>query len=800
MSDIRYAIRSLLRARWFTIAAILTFAVGIGLNAAVFSIVDRMLFRVLPYGETDSLVLLRSCNEAAVCGGAFPAVIAFEGQRRLTMIDDIAVAAMPGVYRLSQEADDQPLRLSGVSPNLLRVLRVHPVLGRDFSDEDATEKRRVGLLGHATWQRRFSGDPSVVGRTLGTGAGAITIVGVLPPDFIPPTWTAVDPKWDGVAMQTSGWAGIGPNGMIAVPVARLAEGVSIESARAEVQALVSALGPELKQARALRPGGALPLVRVDPIQESLFSRFSAHASLIAAAGVVLLLLSCANLASLLVARGRSREHTTAIHASLGASAKRLVGIALFESVLICLAGGAVALLAVALTSNALLSVLPPLFARYAAPVGDLRVLGAALAGALVCAVLTAVSPALHVARVDVLSILQRGPRGTRPRGLRGGRALLVLESALGVSLVLGGLVLLTSFTRLAGEDLGFKPEGLYTIWLRGTPPAAPLTPEARLLRYRQLIDTLAAIPDVRSAAGADSPVASGMAPMRPLTPDDSIPGARFQISAGYFETLKTPFLAGRQFSAVEVETRSPVAILNLSAARVLFPGVPVPEIIGRALVLANEPPRTVVGIVPDLKQRHNEATDGSLYLPLGAEPSNYTAAVIRMEAGKAPPLGLIQQRLRATIAPAVIPEASAMSAWLDGGLQDPRFRAVLFSVLAAAALLLAAVGLYAVSTFEMTMRRYEMGVRLSLGARGSDIRRMVLIDACRPLVLGMVIGLAGAYWTERYLQTFMYGVEPRDPAIYAAVIAILLMTALVAAWIPAQRAASVDPADVLRIA
>ena len=798
MSDVRYAFRSLLRARWFTMGAVLTFAIGIGLNVAVFSIVDRMLFRALPYHDPDRLVLLRSCNERAFCGGSFPAVIAFEGQRRLTTIDDIAVAGMSGTYRLSSDAEDQPLRLTRVSANLLRVLGVQPVIGRDFSDEDAAEKRRVGLLGHATWQRRFGGAPDLIGRTLGAGASAITIIGILPAEFIPPTWTAVDPKWDGIAMQTSGSVGIGPDGMIAVPVARVAAGASIEAARAEVYALVAALGSELRRADALRPGGALPLIRVDPIQDSLFSRFRAHASLIAAAGVVLLLLACANLASLLVARGRSREHTIAIHASLGASWQRLVGSALVESVSVCLAGSAVALLALSLTSNALLSVLPPVFARYAAGVADLRVLGAAVAAALVCAVLAAVSPALHVARVDVLSILQHGPRRSRATGLRGGRALLVLESALAVTLVLGGLVIFTTFTRVAGQDLGFRPEGLYAISLRGAPPAASLSPEARLVRYRQLLDTLASVPDVHSAAGADSPIASGVPPMHTLTPDDSIPGGRFQISAGYFQVVRTPFLAGRGFTEPEVESKALVAILNASGARTFFPGVPSAQIIGRPLVVGNEPSRTVVGVVPDLKERYNEVTDASLYLPLGAEPSNYPAAVVRMEPGKAPPLGLIQQRLMATLEGTVIPEAFAMSTWLEGGLQDPRFRAVLFSILGVAALLLAAVGLYAVSRFEMTMRRYELGVRLSLGARGSDIRRMVLVDACRPIVVGMTFGLAGAYWTEQYLRSFMYGVQPRDPAIYAGAIAILLTTALVAAWIPAQRAARLDPSEVLR--
>lgn len=794
MTDLRYTIRSLLSARWFTVAAVLTFAVGIGLNVAVFSIVDRVLFRPLPYGAPDRLVLMRVCDGKGECYGSFPSLLALEARERSATLNDVAVAAFPALVRISEAAEDPPLRLSGASPNLLRVLQVQPVVGRDFSDEDALLKRRVGLLTYQTWQRRFAGSPDILGRTLGSGSSALTIVGVLPAAFIPPTWTSVDVRSDGLLLETSGWAAIARSGGVAVPVARLAPDASLADARAEIDTFVSALAPQLRGR-----DGTMPLIRLDPIQGSLFSRFTENAWLIVAAAVVLLLLACANLATLLLARGRSREHTNAIHSAIGAGPGRLLLMATAESLLVCLAGAAVALVAVAASTSALLAVLPPLFARYASGITDPRVLLTALAAALAGALVGGVGPAFRTARVDVLVLLQRSSSATRVRRIRGGRALLAVEAALGVALVLSAVVVSRSFVVLSGEDLGYQPEGLYAVTYR---PAASAPPprdaNARLAAYKQVIDTLATTPGVEIAAGADSPVAGAYAPMHPLTQDGSIPGARLQVSATYFDALMTPFSAGRNFTSSEVDARAPVAILTISAVHAFFPHRTPTSIIGTAVTLNGEPPRTIVGVIPDLRNQYAETSGPAMFLPLGAEPSNYPAAIIRVPSGTAPPLAQLQQRLSTALGFRVIPQTSSMAERLDAGLADARFRAVLFTVLSAAALLLAAVGLFAVASFETTSRRYEMGVRLTLGASRAQIRRTVVLDACRPVLVGIALGLVGAFWGEQYLKNFMYGVQPRDPMTYASVIGILLATAVIAAWLPATRASRLDPAEVLR--
>jgi len=515
------------------------------------------------------------------------------------------------------------------------------------------------------------------------------------------------------------------------------------------------------------------------------------------AALVLLLLGCANLANLLLARGRSREYTLAVHVALGAGPGRLIAMALIESVAICVAGAGIAVAAVAITSQTLLTIVPPLFVRYAAGIVDLRVLGVTLLAALACATAAAVVPAVRLSRVDVLGILPRGTSVSRRSRSAGARALLVLEAAIGTALVLSGIVVFKSFTNVAYEDLGYQPENLYMVSVRGG-ERPPSDAGVRATRYRSLLEALAALPGVQAAAGADSTVASGQAPMRLISKDRSVRGGRFQVTANYFETIGTQLVAGRAFMATEVEQRSPVAILSVSASRHYFPGAEAAQVIGRSLSIDGAPPVSVVGVVPDFKQRYGQEGRAALFLPLGAEPSNYPAAVVKMQPAAKPQLALWQERLTTQLGYPAMPTVTAMPRSLDTALQDPRFRAVLFGVLSLSALLLAAVGLYAVSSFEVAMRRREIGVRMALGAARGQIQLMVIRDACRPVLVGIGVGMTAAFWWERLLGDFMYGVEPRAPGTYLTVLAVLLGTAVLTALLPARRAAALDPVAVLR--
>jgi putative ABC transport system permease protein len=403
-------------------------------------------------------------------------------------------------------------------------------------------------------------------------------------------------------------------------------------------------------------------------------------------------------------------------------------------------------------------------------------------------------------RASICSRSFRGrPGGARRSRLRGGRGLLVIEAALGIVLVLSGLLVLKSFANLSGEDLGFRPDGLYAVGVQpaaGRDAPAPPSPEASLAAYQELLELLRGVPGVTSAGGADSVVASGSAPMRGISKDRPIRGGRYQISAGYLETLQTQFIAGRPFTGAELRERAPVGILSASAARHFFPSLPPPDVVGRPLPV-DHLALDIVGVVPDLKQRHGEDPSAALFVPAGLEPSRYSLAVIRMHEGQAPSLAELRERLSAHVGPVTV-TLRPISEGLDAWLADPRFRAILFSTLALSALLLAAIGLFAVTSLEVAGRRHEMAVRLSLGATGGHILQLVVLGACRPVALGLVVGLVGAYWAERFLQAFLYGIDGRDPVTYVAAVTVLLTATVAAAWIPARRAVRVDPASVLR--
>lgn len=794
MSDVWYSIRSLLSARWFALGAALTFALGIGVNLAVFSAVDRMLFRTLPYANPHELLLLRVCSAPDSCNGSFPSILAYEGRQRLQTIGEMAVAGPPGPFRVSTEpSEERQVRLIGVSPNLLRVLGVKPVLGRDMTDEDLRDKQRVVLLGYETWQRRFAGASNIVGRVFGSSAAPATVIGILPRDFIPPTWTAMDPTWDGLVLDAGGWATIGPKGGIMVPFARLAPEATRDAAQAEVRALVETLAGQLRQPGS--PADApLPNVRLDRIDAALFSRFQDYAWLIVAAAAVVLLMACANLAGLLLARGRSREREAAIRSALGASPMRIVRSAILETAAVCALGAIVAVVVLAGTTQALVALLPPLFSRYLAGVADVRVLVFALGVAAMCAVAAGVWPGVRMARVDIKSVLQGAGRTGRRSRLRGGRSLLAVEAALGVFLVLAALLAVRSFSVLAAEDIGFRPESLYRVTV-SAPANQP--PAQDLAEYEQMLQVLTQVPGVTGVGGGDSVVSSGATAMRGFSSDRPRFGGRYEVSAGYFAALDSELLAGREFTEGEISGRSLVAIVNASAAAAVWSGLPFRDVVGQTLSLGKEASRQVVGVAKDLRDWHGADVRPALYVPLGAEPRFYRQMLIRAASGATPALAIIRERITGRVGQRTVSLAPVASS-LEPSLQDPRFRAVLFATLGLCALLLAAAGLYALAAFETSLRQHEMGVRMSLGASARRIRALVLREAVWPVVFGSAAGLTGAWWTARFLQAFLYKVEARDPWAYAFVALVLLGTAVLAAWLPARRASRVDPAVVLR--
>ena len=798
MSDLRYAVRALLHARWFTIGAILTFALGIGVNVAVFSAVDRLLFRALPYAHPESLVLLRSCDRTTgVCSaGSFPAAVAFALSQGSPTLQDVAAAGF--VRTMVRRRGDEaiaPLMFVNVSPRLLRAVGVRPRIGRDISDAEIASKTVAAWLSDDAWRTTFGADPTVVGSTIWSGNTPVAVLGVLPAGFIPPDWGGQYATWTGLVVEYDGWTAAGPTGRMIAPFARLKPGVPLAAAQAEVTALASATPPDPRN-----PNLPPESLRVDPIQSSLFSKTRPYLWLVMLAAGAVLLIACTNLAGLLLARGRRREHQAAISTALGASPGRLMAGPMLESLLVCTAGAAAAVVGLELTANLVSREIPPLFSRYAENVNDLRVLVYCLAATAGCTIVAGVIPGWRLARTDLLPLLQKGTRGGGHARVRGGRVLLAVEAGVGAVLVLGALLALRSFVHLAQDDLGFQPEGLYYVRIALTTPPATRADvfDAEREHISQAVDVLRTMPGVRAAASGDYVPGPPEAPVYGFSKDVR-PGYRVQVSPDYFTALGMPLLAGRAITDTDVAAHAPVVVMNILAVRRLWPGLTPQQAVGQVWNEDGEAPRTVVGVT-GVVRRELGGTDAApaAYLPMGAAPTPWTRTILRVPAGQVLQAGAVDAFLGARLPGVRVTSLTYAPDLLEPNLRDPRFRAMLLSIFALTGLGLAALGLYAMASFEVAARRYEMGVRLTLGATPRRLQQLVIRESVRPVVFGAIAGLVVSWWLATSAQAFLYQTDGRDLRFYVPVVGVLVLSAALAAWLPARRAARTDPAIVLR--
>ena len=791
VSDLRYAARSLRRARWFSIGAALTFALGIGINVAVFSTVDRMLFRPLPYGRADELALLGEYSRGdAQPSGTMSALVVSEVRRQVSSIVDLATTG--DAPRFAPGPDAPPdLALITTSWNMLRVLQVAPVLGRDFQEGDAQARRRVVLLKHEVWQARFGGATDILGKPLWDGANRAEIVGVLPAGFVHPP-TLFDPRSDGLVLDPAAFdEPSSPAARETPPTVRMRRGLT----RAAVEAELTGLTARLRQTGILSATGTAEY-RLMPMRDAMFGRYETYLWLVVGAAALVLMMCCVNLASLLLVRGRSREQVVAMQLALGASPARLVGTALVECLILSAAGGVLALAVVGFTQASIMSLLPPTFTRHAESLTDMRVLLFSIAGATLCAMVAGLVPSVRAARVDVLPVLQRGPgRGGSAR-LRGGASLLVIEAAVGVLLVSGAAMTARSLIGLLRTDLGFEPAGLHYVRM-SFPPPPDKDSAVQLHRYLGALDAIRRLEGVHAAAAADILPIIGAAPMTGFGTRDRR-GARWQVTAGFFETMGMQLLAGRTFGNGDLHDGANVVVLSESGATLLWPGRSPASGVGQLVALPDEPPRHVIGVVSDVRGSYAGEPRPSLYLPVTPTGFRFLMFAVRTAPnGSLPVAGLRSQAQVLGADPSGV-ISNPIATRLASGVLNEKFRTVLFGTFGVIALLLAAVGLYAIASFEVSRRRSEMGVRLTLGALPADVRRLMLVSAVQPVAAGHAIGLVAAWWAGAFLQEFLHQVDARDPWTLAGVAVVLTITAILAAWLPAHRASRIDPAQVLR--
>jgi putative ABC transport system permease protein len=800
VSDLRYAARALLCAHWFALGAAATFALGIGVNVAVFSATDRMTFRPLPYADPGRLFIVQEANpDTGETYGRLPALWAVLARGRVAGIEDLgSVGYFTAVgYALAPEPDAPVvIKLVSATHNVLQILGVTPVRGRGFTEDDARQHRPLALLSYEQWQQDFGGRDDVLEARVYRNGQPVDVVGVLPQGFMPPAAGAAQSyglSLDDNLMQTATVR----DGSYPLLV-RLTPAATPQSVQAAFAPIV---GEYERRLPPPPPGRNIfhPTARLTPLGDFMFGPFRNYVWVVAIAGGLVLLVACVNLAGLMLVRGRSREHETAVRVALGASTARILRAAVFEALIVAALGAGVGIGVIAASNRALRVLLPTLFVSYTEPLTDPRVVGFALLAVTASAALSGALPGVRLARVDVLPALQAVAGRLRAGRLRGGAALLAAEAAIGVILVTGAALTSRSLIGLMRTDVGFNPVDLQPVTILF--PWDAHQPEAtRLHQYRRALEVLRGLPGVEAAAAADVLPIEGARgnPFGGGYRGGYQQGQRWQVTDQFFRVMGMRVLAGRTFTTSEVQPAADVAVLSQRGAALVWPGIRPRDVVGRVLTFPGETPLEVIGVVSDVRSSYAAAPDPSLYVPVRTDGFKRLMYVARVQPGGAVPVSRLRDRLRQQVAEPTLVAAGDELARLRAGLRDQRFRAVLFSTFGMVGLALAAVGLYAVASFEVGVRRQELGVRLSLGARPRDLARQVLRESLKPVLLGVATGLLVSLWAARFLQVFLYQVDARDPGTYLIVAATLVATAAVAAWRPARRAAHTDPAVVLR--
>jgi predicted permease len=782
MTDVKFALRAFSKTPGFTIVVILTLALGVGATTAIFSVVNAVLLKPLPFASADRLVVARLSLPDYKDMKA--SVSAFE---------DTGVWAS-NIYNLRIKDSSEQLLGGVISSSLLSMLGVDPLLGRNFTAEDGQQNTVV--LGYGLWQSRFGGDPSVLGRSIDLSGMSYTIVGVAPAWFSFPTsefklWVPID------AIERMAPAQANNRGLrIFNAIARLKPGVTLEQAQAQATAQSAAL------AKAYPATNENVSIRLQSLEERLLGDAKPGLNVLLVTVALLLLIACANVANLMLARTTARERELAIRAALGAGRARLVRQVLTESLVLAVVGGALGLLVAAWGVDALPRLLAGRIPRADAIGVDVTVLVFALAATIVTALCFGFAPALQAASGNVASLKETGRRisgSTRGRRLRQGIA--IAEVALAVIVIVGSGLLVRSFLALSGRDPGIVTRDLLSFNVQFVPlPDAA----ARERAADQILERLASLPGVTAAGGATGfPTVTAQRGTRfelegrQLTPDES--GALFiAVTPGYFRTTQTPVRAGRAVERIDTSRAAAVALINETMATLLFPGR---DAVGKRLRLINAEQsnewRTIVGVVGDINfQGLNEEPVPTIYTPFAQTPFLWLYFMVR------PATGPIAASVRTAVT-AVHPSITAgnvrpMEDVVAGTIAAPRFRTWLVSSFAVLALALAAIGIYGVIFYSVAQRTHEIGVRMALGAGARDVLKLVVREGVLMAAVGAVIGLAASAAMTGLMSSLLFGVAPRDPLAFGAAAATLLVVAALASYLPARRAIRIEPLEALR--
>ena len=811
LQDVRYGLRVLRRNPGFAATAILTLALGIGTTTAIFSVVDAVVFKPLPFPTADRLVRIQSVIAASGNGNGVASYPDFLDWRARNHVFNGMVVFRTNDFNLI--GPRQPLHLQGavVSAQLFSMLGVTPALGRSFLPAEDNPAAAGGtdpvILSYGLWQWEFGSDASALGRTIQLGDQLFTVVAVMPRAFQFPIQAEPVELWTTIAVDARG----GSNAMAAQRGAHyldvagvLKPGVKLLQAQAELAAIASTLNRE-------HPENKARTVRIVPEIEGIAGPIRAPLLVLLGAVGCVLLIVCVNVANLLLARATGRRKEMAVRAALGAGRGRAARQLLTESVSLGLLGGGLGL-ALALASLRLLVRLTPAEVPRLNAIGlDGRLLSFAFLISLAAGILFGLAPALRVSKVSLTESLKESGLGSGSGGKEHSRlrnALVVSEVALAVVLLLASGLLIQSFLHLTQVDPGFNRHRVLTLQLDS--PAGRQDSQVPAF-YRDVVAQIGALPGVRSASAVASPPLTGENIRSSIeiegqpTPMGSRASAAFNaIEPNYFRTLGISLVAGQDFTEHDDLRSTPVAIINRTLAQRFFPnqdpiGRHIRPGVGNGYGPGEPPRREIVGVVGDVKQGDPGAEAApEVYAPLAQCPFSPMFIVVHTVNDPQSIVAPVRRQVASLDKNTPIYHVETLDQYFAQSVAAPRFITLLLSGFAGLALLLASVGIYGVISYIAVQRTHEIGIRMALGAQKGEILRTVIGKGLAPALAGLAIGIAGALRLTRLLSSLLYGVNPTDPLTFAAVSLILLGVALAACYIPARRAAKVDPMKSLR--
>lgn len=804
--DLKYAARGFVKQKTFTLVAVLTLALGIGANTAIFSVVNELLLRPLPFRNAERLVMLWEKTPEGV-GGGVTSRANFLGWRTQGDFFDGMAAFSDQRANLTGAGEPEEITVQLATPELFHVLGVDPLLGRTLTSEDAKPGSPVAVISYGVWQRRYGGNSQILNQPIMLNGTPVTVVGVMPANF---QWHITSKSgtgrpaelWTVLPMPTEGPAAFGR--FLSV-VARLKPGVSVAQGEAQMKTIAARLAEDAPQ---FNRGWSAEVI---PLRDQFVGNVRLALWIILGAVGLVLLIACANVANLLLSRAAAREKEMAVRAALGAGRLRIIRQLLTESLLLAMVGCLLGLAFAWLGIKALVAISPRDFVNLQDVGLNFTVLTWTMAISVLTGVVFGLAPALEATRLNLNDGLKEG-KGTDVHGPRSRRlrsALVVTEVALAIILLVSSGLLIRSFIRLRQIDTGFNIDNTLTMVLRL--PAKKYSEDQQVVSFfQQLTERANSLPGVRSAGIVNYlPLYGGLGARTVFTIDGKPappPGRELDLSThvrvadpGYFKTMGIPLLRGRNFSQLETSEAKQVVLISDSLARKYFPGE---DPIGKriSVMMFEKPnPTEIIGIVGDVRyEKLIEQPEPTSYFPHPELTYPFMTLVIRTEGDPAGLAPAVQREVRALDPEQPISDVRTMSQVMAQTVGRARFNTVLLTVFAGLATFLAAVGIFGVMNYTLSFRTRELGLRMALGAQQRQVRLLILKQGLVLTLIGMAVGVTAALVLTRLMSSLLFGVGTADPLTFVIILPILLVVSLIACYLPARRATKIDPMIALR--